>query len=284
MVRLKVMQYVDDQKINGLDILGVSSVMEQLKYNSNVTYRHMTRFDAYRHNFSFKDYNAFGEECGFWVGIEHNSLAKDSGAYAKVDVTLEYNPNKCLGSPLLEFVVNSFFKDNCKVEVKSFDLAIDLPFNITCIKPVLKGNRSYRPQFYGGDNQTHYIGSRGSDGAIKIYNKARESGLKGVQLTRYEITIKPNVTIDNMVGLYGVNPGMFIGLNVVDMFQFDFRLSGTDKVLLLACMEHPEYLKELSRDKHKKIKQLLAENCSISFDYLLINKTINDFFKNIYTL
>ena len=35
-------------------------------------------------------------------------------------------------------------------------------------------------------------------------------------------------------------------------------LSGTDYVLCMACMEHPEYLAELPYKKRKKIEQLLA--------------------------
>lgn len=282
-VRMKVRYPVCSYKVNGLLIEGVADFMKKYEYDICVDYKYMTRFDSYAHNFNFTDINSDGDECRIWLGIGHNSLPKDSSSLSKIDVTIEFNPNKCVGSLYLRDLLDKFFKDNKMVEVKSFDVAIDIPINISNLKPVLRGNRCYKPQFYGGDNQTHYIGARNSDGHIKIYNKSRERGIKGVDLTRYEVTVKPDTTIDNMCGLYGINPGLFIDLICVSC-QFDFNLTGTDKVLLLACMEHPEYLKELSRDKQKKIKQLLADNCSISFDYIKINSVINDYFKTIYTI
>ena len=83
---------------------------------------------------------------------------------------------------------------------------------------------------------------------------------------------------------YTVPENLFVPVRLVSNVQMPINISGTDKVLLLACMEHSEYLKMISKDKRKKIEQLLAENCSIDFDFKCIYDMLNNFFKDIYTL
>ncbi|MBP3931515.1 MAG: hypothetical protein J6D47_18375, partial [Peptostreptococcaceae bacterium] len=219
----------------------------------------------------------FGK-CKFWIGSSHNSRKSSD----HVDFVIEYNPNKCNGSALLDYVMNHIFKNNRHVEVKSLDVAIDIPINILDLSYSVKGNMNRRIFDNGSDDKTYYFRKGKSNGAIKIYNKKRESNLD-FELTRYEITLNPNRSIDTMYS-YEVPRELFISVRNVSSFQMPVGLSGTDKILLLACMEHPEYVKDLSRDKRKKIEQLLAENCSIDFNYETINKTIKDFINSIYSI
>lgn len=243
-----------------------------------VSYKMMTSITAYRHNFFIEDLNLFNCKCSFWIGSAHNSRKSSD----HVDFVIEYNPNKCVGSVLLDYVIDHIFRDNRHVEVKSLDVAIDIPVNILDISYSVKGNMNRRIFDNGSDDKTYYFRKGKSNGAIKIYNKKRESNLS-YELTRYEITLTPNVGIDKMFS-YTVPRELFIPVMCTDNFQFPVNLNGTDKVLLLACMEHPEYLKNLGRDKRKKIEQLLAENCSIEFDYRNIDKVIQDFINSIYSV
>ena len=255
-----------------------SIIKSQFDFEPGVKYKMMTSISAYRHNFYIEDYDIFGCKCSFWLGATHNSRKHSD----HTDVVIEYNPNKCVESPILNYLLDNMFKDNRYVEVKSFDLAIDIPCNILDINISQSGNMNRRIFDNGSDDKTYYFRKGKSNGAIKIYNKKRESKLS-YELTRYEITLNPNMYICDM-SAYTVPTDLFVSVRNVNNFQFPIDINDTDKVLLLACMEHNEYLKMLGRKKREKIEQLLAENCSIEFDYKQIYNVIIDFFKNIYTL
>lgn len=242
-----------------------------------VSYEMKTSITAYRHNFFIEDNSDFGI-CSFWMGSSHNSRKTSD----HVDLVLEYNPNKCKGSVLLNYVVDNIFRNDRHVEVKSLDVAIDIPINILDVGYSYKGNMSRATFDNGSDDRTYYFRKRKSNGYIKIYNKKRESNLD-YDLTRYEITLNPNVCMFEMLS-YSVDEKLFVPVRDVNNFQLPVNLNGTDKILLLACMEHPEYLKDLGRDKRKKIEQLLAENCSIDFDFESINKTIREFINTLYSI
>lgn len=269
MVRLKV-----EVPVKVFEVL----VKRQFDYEPNVKYKMMSSISSYRHNFYIEGYDMWGAKCSFWLGASHNSR-KQSG---DTDVVIEYNPSKCADNPILNYLLDSIFKDNKYVEVKSLDIAIDIPCNILDLNISQSGNMNRRIFDNGADDKTYYFRKGKSNGALKIYNKKRESKLS-YELTRYEITLNPNKYICDMPA-YTVPEELFIPINCISNFQMSVDIKGIDKVLLLACMEHNEYLKELDRRKRKKIEQLLAENCSVTFDYRKIYNLINDYFKNIYTL
>ena len=268
MVRLKV-----EIPAKAFEVL----VKGQFDYEPGVKYKMMTSISSYRHNFYIEDYDVFGCKCSFWLGATHNSRKQSD----HTDVVIEYNPNKCVESPILNYLLDNIFKNNKYVEVKSFDLAIDIPCNILDLNISQNGNMNRRIFDNGSDDKTYYFRKGKSNGAIKIYNKKRESKLS-YELTRYEITLNPNMYICDMLA-YTVPSDLFVSIRNVNNFQLPIDINDTDKVLLLACMEHNEYLKTLGRKKREKIEQLLAENCSIEFDYKQIYNLIIDFFKNIYT-
>ena len=253
-------------------------ILKAFEREPNIKYSMKTSITAYRHNFFIEGYDLFGSKCSYWIGASHNSRKQSD----HTDVVLEYNPNKCTGEPVLDYVLDHIYKNNKYVEVKSLDVAIDIPCNILDLNIGQSGNMSRRIFDNGSDDRTYYFRKGKSNGAIKIYNKKRESKLN-YELTRYEITLNPNMYISDMSS-YTVPENLFVPIRLVSSVQMPINISGTDKVLLLACMEHSEYLKIISKDKRKKIEQLLAENCSIDFDYKYIYQMINSFFKDIYTL
>lgn len=226
---------------------------------------------CYRHNFNI----SIGEGTVF-VAM-HHTMSKVTGD--SVDLKIKYNPNKVWGVELAS-IMYKFFVSNPFTIVKSFDLAIDIPINIKQIYPIIEGKMSRRVIDNGGDDKTLYFKERGSNGSIKIYNKKREANLP-YELTRYEITFNPDVALDKMC-FYKVDEDLLVPMYVAGDVQLDISIKGTDKVLLLACLEHYEYINELSRDKKKKIKEYISNLlCQVEIDSTLLNKTINFYFSNM---
>ena len=72
---------------------------------------------------------------------------------------------------MLSYVINHIFKDNRHVEVKSLDIAIDIPINILDLNYSVKGNMNRRIFDNGADDKTYYFRKGKSNGAIKIYKE-----------------------------------------------------------------------------------------------------------------
>ncbi|MDO0471356.1 hypothetical protein KLO14_18615 [Clostridioides difficile] len=268
MVKMRVRVFQDDFK----------EFFSQFNFEPNVDYKFMTSIKSYRHNYYFKDCVPFGNPCSFWVGCGHNSQLDD----LKIDIVIEFNPNKCEGSSILEFILDRFYYNNPNVEVLSFDLACDIPVNITNLMFSKGSQRNYKMFSKSFEDKTHYFGVRGSEGYLKVYNKAKELKLKNQELTRYEITFKPCMPIQRICRFFNVDTKYFVPVYYIDNFQMSLDIDGTDKVLLFSCMEHPEFLEYLGRRKRKKIEQLLADNCSLKFDFSAIDSVISMFFNCIY--
>lgn len=253
--------------------------LDILKVEPNCKYYQKYSIKEYRHNFNFEDYNIWGEKCSFWLGVHHNSKSVCSDT---IDVVVEYNPNKCVGAFLLDYILDKFFRNNPHVQVRKIDVAVDIPVNILRVKPI-KDRRDMTIIDKGSDNRTYYVGAPGSDGRIKIYNKSRESKLS-YDLTRYEITICPKFDIDSMVKGYKFDSGYLLDIVALDCLQMDFDMKGQDYLNLFACMDNPGLLSLLDKRKAKKIKDMLSSIGSVEFDTGTISSTIVDFLKTIYTL
>ena len=282
-----------------------NNIFKVLVNDSNVNYREMSSITSYRHNFYIKDsfdsididpkyffhWNLLEniridklDKCSFWVGAFHNARF-DKSDY--VDLVIEYNPNKCSRSYYLDYILRNCFLDNDSTVVKKVDFAIDFPFDIKDVHLVRDYNSSYRVFDNGGSDRTYYMRKRGSNGSFKLYNKRLESNLD-YDKTRYEITLHINNSL-KYIDSYSIDLSLFPNVRFTNSNQLCFgpfqKITGTDKVLLLACMEHPEYLKELSRDKRKKIESLLNSlDTVISFkDCKIIDNCFQDYFKMLNT-
>ena len=261
-----------------------NDIFKILVNDSNVNYREMSAITSYRHNFYIKD--SFDnmdinpkylfhwdllekvridklEQCSFWVGACHNAKF-DKSNY--VDLVIEYNPNKCARSYYLDYILRNCFLNNDSTVVKKVDFAIDFPLDIKDVHLVRDYNSSYRVFDNGGSDRTYYMRKRGSNGAFKLYNKRLESNLD-YDKTRYEVTLHINNSL-KYIDSYKIDLSLFPNVRFTNSNQLCFgpfqKVTGTDKVLLLACMEHPEYLKELSRDKLSIFLRLSLES---SFKY-----------------
>lgn len=116
---------------------------------------------------------------------------------------IEFNPNS--------FSQNEHFwkdfeklKSNVSIlEVKRFDLAIDIPVMRDRIM-VIKGNQLYNCYMHSRQNKTEYLGRRNKVGFVKIYNKQIQKELDD-PLTRVEITSSiDEIKVPRIVDLTGI--------------------------------------------------------------------------------
>ena len=93
---------------------------------------------------------------------------------------IDFNPNKC---PDYAFDFVSSFA--YALTLKRFDLAVDVPESIKNF--VLINDLRSRKSIIGRFGSTFYLGSKGSPGHFKMYDKTKESSLS-FPLTRCELT------------------------------------------------------------------------------------------------
>lgn len=177
------------------------------------------------------------------------------GTYGKApseyweDVKLEFNPAKVGSDSWFNALYIRLVSGAKYVDFKRFDVAIDIPVARSRLR-LVKDQRKYSLLKYSAENLTEYLGTRSSHGQVKLYNKALEQKQSG-DLTRLEITVEyARSSWPEFQRLFPVVLDSGSGLPP--------DLAGTDYVLYMACLEHPDYLAELPYRKRKKIEQLLA--------------------------
>ena len=123
------------------------------------------------------------------------------GATGKVDMCkgfVEFNPNK-VAQPTCEDTLHEW----CKVvgrgvktaELSRWDLAYDVPIARQTLR-LRKDRRHFKLEL--GAALTEYLGKRNTAGYVKVYDKAAELGLDGVDLTRVELTCDGKWTVDDI--------------------------------------------------------------------------------------
>lgn len=273
MLRMKI-------RVPGQDI---QFYFNQFQRDPNVEYWECQKYKEYRYNWTFKE-NCIDGVNSFWVGYWHNA-DKDNLSHSLV---IEYNPNKCCDMHYLWEILKTFFSYTHSVYVCSVDVACDMPVNIKDVFHYNEGRRRYMKLTTGGDDITHYYGVRGTDGSIKIYNKARELGIQdNCQLTRYEVTRRfDNLTLNSFSVCSRVEFGWdcLVKINIIDSYQYNMDLNGTERALLFAVMNGFP-INELPRINKEKVKKILSESAGNTLDSTLFDKCIWDFLKQLdYTI
>lgn len=221
-------------------------IMDRLEREPNAAYRQSKKMAVCFHNF----YIDLPDDNSFYVGFEPNWIGYDK--YSKTG-RLEFNPSK-VGKykefqEVLKWVV---LHSGTNVSPIRFDLAIDIPIARERMY-LMKDQRTYKEYSNSKSDRTQSLGKHNSHGAVKLYNKALERGLKGVDLTRLELTI--DYKSRALEGLKSIVPKIYL----LDDYQMPVGLNGTDKVLLIAILNEPELVNELPHTKKKKIKAYLAD-------------------------
>lgn len=266
MIRLKVRVLSSD----------VEDFMARYSENIEVAYYEDLRFRKYRYNWNFKVNSIFNNDIvGFWLGFNHGS-EKVGQAH---NLVIEFNPNKCEEIPYLWIVLKRFYSDSKRVVCVSCDIACDMPVNILDVLYIPHGRRNTKAFNNGGDDMTYYFGSRGDDGHIKIYNKARELGLLDVDLTRYEVTRSIKLPLDQCM-YTELDWTCLVDINIIDNYQYDLSVDGTCKALIYAIMNGYS-LSSIPRKYKEKIKKILSESAGNTIESISFNKCLNVYISSL---
>ena len=163
---------------------------------------------------------------------------------------IEFNPNKLLQHDNFIDIWQKIKYWSYSMEVKRYDLAIDLPLPRHLISMPKQGNKIYR--LTQSDSLTETLGRHNNNGFTKVYDKTKESKLD-YNCTRIEITLDiDNKAIEEIPNIY------------IKDYQIAFReeneLSQNDKVFLrlLEDIENPDfYLSQMTSRKRNKFKEFL---------------------------
>lgn len=273
MVRLKIK--IDNDSMNHFSKL-------YLDYDPSVVYYNDFKVNKYRHNWNIeqnpptfelegsdsKKIDTYGDGFSYWLGYHQNNEKISEKHY----LVIEYNPNKCIVIGLLEKILRQFF-DFDDVIVSSLDIAMDFDININNLIVDKYRKKVYKLFDNGGDDKTHYLGQ--GDGRIKIYNKARESGLD-VELTRYELTKKINLKIKDLIKSTYVFDYQVPPLSIVN-YDVDIKDSALYTQYWAVINGFP--IDRLSRVYKDKIRKILKESSEIKFDNEMVSSTIRQYFQ-----
>lgn len=234
MIRLKI-------KVPFYKVFGFFQYYNYLQDTGTVNVYIGRQIKQFGYNYSFK----FGEE-KFWIGFRHNTeKATDEHTY----LYLEFNPNKAMENFLLKRILNEFYWDFENVVVVSCDVAKDLRCNIANVFYDNKKKRLVK-QFISDKGKTIYIGK--DDGRTKIYDKAKEQGLKGIEWTRFEVSIRIEHNLYN-VKSFSYNkelPSIMVAEN-------SLFIKAEERAIIYALMDNIVELKELKRTTKNKIINIM---------------------------
>lgn len=179
---------------------------------------------------------------------------------------MEFNPNKYkskAGQKML-FTIIRLVSD---FHFSRRDIALDLfnidmnDFNIMDFR----GRKRIEYKTASHTLETLYLGSGGSDESVRIYDKAKEQGLKGVKWWRIEGQLRG----DSAKEMY-TNP--FKKMKIVVKNGYG-HLPIKERAMLLYLQANPDGLSELSPNSRKKYKELLVkdlEEVSLQADSLFL--------------
>ena len=220
---------------------GILSRAEIKHWNSNSV-------GGFKENFTL----ALDDGNSFFFAVYPNWIR--STDYANV-ARLEFNPAKVGSSLQFRYLHAYLLARSKKVVIKRFDVALDLPLDRRDVF-LHKDRRQYRTIQNSALDKTEYLGQRSQHGQVKVYNKKIESKLD-YDLTRVEITVDfENNSYDEFVRLFPDVTYVDTGQMRIDELDKD----GTERVLIMSCLEHPEYLRMLGRKMRKKIERALESH------------------------
>lgn len=196
-----------------------------------------------------------GKIYGDWVYFEYDELM--GKAFKKGNFRLEYNPRK-MPVELQQQMVSTFKPMLHDIHFTRLDLAFDCDSDLGEYSHEHK-NPMKRAEYYGisGKLETLYYGSRTSNIYSRTYDKKQQlwdieqKEIPEPVLWRYELELKNRKFIDAMINFD------FPVFERVRFVKYDITtLSGNDRVMVQALVDHPSLINELSsatKTKYRKI-------------------------------
>lgn len=165
-------QYIKTDRVQGF--------LNRLSMSEYTVYYESNQITKCKHNFTFGD-----KEGVIYVGIVPNWEKEDKG---DKNIVLEFNPNKVNPFLIKELSWLQTINRHC-IRVMNFDIAVDMAIPYDAIRMLKRDVREYRCQIEHRHIETQYLGALGHN-HIKLYDKAKEQKIKGIDWSRFEITLK----------------------------------------------------------------------------------------------
>lgn len=234
-----------------IDAGRVQNFLDSLEYDVTYTYYHSNSVTKCQHNFLFG-----GGDGSVYVGVVPNWKTEERH---DKNIILEYNPNK----------VNPFMLDKLSwlqnihrhnIKLMSFDIAVDFDLDYSLVRMLKRDIREYFAILGHTEPETRYLGALGHN-HVKLYNKAKEQKLNGIDWTRFEIT---NKEIDK---LYCGFDEFKNSLSLPKLYMVDgqinmdiMRLKDTDRIVLESIISDTQVLYTIKRyETRKRFEKLLLQ-------------------------
>lgn len=188
----KYQHYSFDRRVAVPSVVNICHLLESLSYQCQDE-------SAYDTEWSYHDFfkiGAYSRVCRVFGGklLEPWSCAVLIGRYCfdsqvklvAPEAVFDFNPNK-VPPEVVSRLLGLLRGPAVSVGLVRYDVAFDFPLPRSEVHLIRDNRRGYR-LFDEGGAVTEYQGARGSHGAVKIYDKTKESGLD-VDVTRCEITV-----------------------------------------------------------------------------------------------
>lgn len=254
----------------------VQQFMDRLMSNScdieYTTYYESNKMTNCKHNFYY------GKGAGaIYLGVIPNWKKEERHDKS---IVIEYNPNKT--DPFI-FDVFLWLSKLSRVvwHVMNFDIATDIMLSYDTVFMNKRDKREEMGMRGHSNVETRYLGALGN-GHIKLYDKAKEQKLEGVDWTRFEITVKeinhPTATLDDFKKV----------CKVPTLYRKDIQLCTLEindiwNIAVEGIIQNPDLLYTIknynSRKKMEKVLGECLEGIPISVDDMY--KTYLDFFCRI---
>lgn len=253
--------------------------IDGMESDPRLSYWDSFQWNRYRHNWKWET-----DDYSFFFSYKSNISQELS-----TRLRLSYNPNKVdENDTMLNILLHTFKVDRKKVKIQSFDVAFDY-YGITTSDLVFdKGRKNeYKIFKYPESDYTYYLGKGGTNGSVKIYDKATEEnkGQADYNKTRYEVTIRPNLEIVD-VDLWKCTvdlPKLYIK-GVMGLYD-DKEFTDFEK-LLVHGIENGYPIEKLSYRNRVKYNQIAESRnelyTKIEPSQLAIEKALNNFIKYLF--
>lgn len=197
-----------------------------------------------------------GKIYGTWVHFEYDEMK--GKAFKKGNFRLEYNPRK-MPLELQQQMISTFKPMLHDVHFTRLDLAFDCDEDLGAYSHEHK-NPMKRAEYYGlgGKLESLYYGVRTSNIYSRTYDKKQQLlDIENVEipepvLWRYEVEMKNRKFIDSMIDCD------FPVFERVRFIQYDTSvLTGNDRVMVQALVDHPALINEVSKNSRTKYRKII---------------------------